>query len=339
MSDNETIEYYLKELLNKEGYLYDVINAGLWKNFTYVWINRMITTEFNINDIVIVTLPNPILNYLKKDFSLKKYYILMNSFQNNMEYLRAPNIKNCFLDHPGHHNAVLNRIDAARIFKDILPLLQFPSDKYFISWDIFLYYKKRFMTIESVDKEQKIGSIVVNCNPFTKGHRYLIEEACKKVDVLYIFVVEEDASEISFADRLNMVLIGTQDIKKVRVLPSGEYLISKKTFEQYFSKDNVTQVDDMGYDLHIFADVIAKELGITYRFVGEEPFDIVTRKYNEMMKKILPQSKIEVIEIPRKIGEDGQIISASRARKYIDEGNIKKVKVVLPEVIVKYLGY
>ena len=52
---------------------------------------------------------------------------------------------------------------------------------------------------------KKIGSLNVNCNPFTRGHRYLIEEALKRVDHLFLFVVEEDASEFSFKDRYEMV--------------------------------------------------------------------------------------------------------------------------------------
>ena len=35
-----------------------------------------------------------------------------------------------------------------------------------------------------------IGSIVMNCNPFTLGHRYLIEQSAAKVERLFVFVVE-----------------------------------------------------------------------------------------------------------------------------------------------------
>ena len=45
---------------------------------------------------------------------------------------------------------------------------------------------------------EKVGCIVMNCNPFTSGHRYLIEYALKNVDYLFIFVVEEDQSVFLF---------------------------------------------------------------------------------------------------------------------------------------------
>ncbi|MDO4191499.1 MAG: adenylyltransferase/cytidyltransferase family protein, partial [Bacteroidales bacterium] len=38
------------------------------------------------------------------------------------------------------------------------------------------------------------GCIVMNCNPVTKGHVYLIETAAKQVDTLHVFCVKEDAS-------------------------------------------------------------------------------------------------------------------------------------------------
>lgn len=56
-----------------------------------------------------------------------------------------------------------------------------------------------------------IGSIVMNCNPFTLGHRYLVEEASRQSDLLYIFVVEEDKSDFPFEDRFNMVKAGGQN--------------------------------------------------------------------------------------------------------------------------------
>lgn len=82
--------------------------------------------------------------------------------------------------------------------------------------------------------EGNIGAIVMNANPFTKGHRYLIETAAEKCDKLYVFVVSEDKSLFSAKDRLEMVKLGTKDIEKVTVLPTGPYLVSSATFPTYF---------------------------------------------------------------------------------------------------------
>lgn len=177
----------------------------------------------------------------------------------------------------------------------------------------------------------------MNCNPFTKGHRYLIEYACEQVDLLYVFVVEEDASLFAFEDRFNMVKDGTRDLDNICVLPSGRYIISKETFEEYFDKDSVTEVQDMAYDLHIFADVIAREFNISVRYVGEEPFDIVTLKYNETMKKILPESGVQVVEVPRMKNSVQEVISASSARKCIKQNRYEELGNYLPRTTIKYI--
>lgn len=41
---------------------------------------------------------------------------------------------------------------------------------------------------------EKIGAIVMNANPFTLGHRWLVEQAARQCDWLHLFVVKEDAS-------------------------------------------------------------------------------------------------------------------------------------------------
>ena len=81
---------------------------------------------------------------------------------------------------------------------------------------------------------KKVGAIVMNCNPFTNGHKYLIETARNKVDVLLIFVLEEDKSYFSYKDRMTMVKLGTADMGNVYVVPSGKFMISALTFPEYF---------------------------------------------------------------------------------------------------------
>ena len=179
----------------------------------------------------------------------------------------------------------------------------------------------------------KTGAIVMNCNPFTLGHRYLIEQACGQVDKLLIFVLEEDKSFFKFEDRLAMVKLGTDDLDKVSVIPSGRYIISAETLPGYFEKeDNPEIVLDATGDLDFFAKVIAKELNISVRFAGEEPIDGYTRQYNKAMSKILPENYIDFVEIPRK-EQCGSVISASRVRKLIKEKDYEGIKkLVLPQV-------
>lgn len=185
--------------------------------------------------------------------------------------------------------------------------------------------------------KRKIGSIVMNCNPFTYGHRYLIEESAKKVDELFIFVVEEDKSYFSFKDRLELVKRGTEDLKNVVVLPSGQFIISQRTFEAYSNKAALQDTKiDASLDVEIFGRNIAPALGITVRFAGEEPLDKVTKQYNDTMRRILPKYGIHFEIIPRKEYK-GEVISASRVRQLLNNNNFDEIAKIVPKTTFDYL--
>lgn len=184
----------------------------------------------------------------------------------------------------------------------------------------------------------RVGAIVMNANPFTAGHKYLIETASAQVEYLYVFVVEEDKSYFRFQDRMNMVERGTSDLKNVRVLPSGRYVLSASTMPEYFTKE--TRQDIVvcaSEDLEIFGMYVAPALGITKRFVGEEPFDKVTCQYNEAMKRILPEYGIELICIERKADQEDRVISASRVRKLLREKRYEEIEKIVPQSTFLYL--
>ncbi len=189
------------------------------------------------------------------------------------------------------------------------------------------------------DSKSKNGSIVMNCNPFTLGHRYLIEYAAYRVDYLYIFVVEENKSFFPFEDRFKLVQQGTADLSNVVVLPSGNFIISAVTFPGYFYKENLKETKiDCSNDLNVFAQYIAPALNIKVRFAGEEPLDPITKQYNEGMAEILPYHGIEFCEIPRKQDDEGVgVISASRVRNLLKEKDFNSLKKLVPLTTYNYL--
>lgn len=177
----------------------------------------------------------------------------------------------------------------------------------------------------------------MNCNPFTNGHKYLVELASSKVDYLYIFVVEEDLSVFPFKDRIQLVQKGTMHLRNVKVLPSGKYIISAITFPEYFSKDaNKNVVIDPSLDVELFAKFIAPALDIKVRFLGEEPIDETTRMYNSALLNVLPKHGISVEVIPRKIFNN-EPISASIVRKLLEQGDFDSIKNIVPESTYSYL--
>ncbi len=186
-------------------------------------------------------------------------------------------------------------------------------------------------------KEEKIGAAVMNCNPFTLGHRYLIETAAKECDWLYVFVLSEDKSQFPAADRLLLVKEGTKDIPNVTVLPTGPYLISSATFPTYFlPKDVQVQSVQCLLDIEIFTRYFVPKFHITTRFVGTEPLSQVTDLYNQALAANLPERGVELRQLVRLEQED-QPISASRVRALLGTGQSDAVKALVPPSTFVYL--
>ena len=191
----------------------------------------------------------------------------------------------------------------------------------------------RFLAgLERPESEVETGCIVCNCNPFTNGHRYLIETAAKQVEALHVFVLSEKKSLFPPEVRLKLVREGCQDLKNVFVHETGPYMVSSATFPSYFIKDK-TRVDEIycKLDIRLFGERIAPALHIRRRFVGTEPNCPVTRFYNEQLKARLPEFGIELIEIPRREC-GGEAISASRVRALMEKGNLEAIRPLVPEI-------
>lgn len=180
-----------------------------------------------------------------------------------------------------------------------------------------------------------VGALVMNCNPFTKGHRYLVETAAKECDQVYVFVLSEDKSHFSAKDRMEMVKLGAQDLKNVTVLPTGPYLISSATFPSYFLKDreNVNNIQCL-LDIEVFAKYYAPKFGITRRYVGTEPLSALTQQYNQALRTYLPAKGIELREIPR-LENDGIPVSATNARSNLHDP--AALKALVPDTTYTYL--
>lgn len=177
------------------------------------------------------------------------------------------------------------------------------------------------------------GVVVMNCNPFTLGHRYLIEQAAKQVERLFVMVVREDCSLFSYAERKAMVKQGVAHLKNVTVIDGSEYAISQATFPTYFLKRLDDAADtQMLLDLDLFRRHIAPALGATVRFVGTEPTDQLTRRYNQLMHEVLA----DVREIVR-LEKEGNAVSASRVRKAMEQGDMSTIRQLVPPTTLPYI--
>lgn len=198
-------------------------------------------------------------------------------------------------------------------------------------------YIESIRIAKRIKKDETVGAIVMNANPFTLGHRYLIEKAANCVTYLYVMVVRENLSEFQFEDRFRLVREGTAQFRNVFVVSSGSFVLSRQTMSEYFQKEELQESRiDASRDVAFFGSYIAPALSISVRFVGEEPLDRVTRQYNEEMKEKLPEYGVKMIEIPREsVGET--IISASAVRKLYRDENWTELEKLLPEVTLHFL--
>jgi len=235
---------------------------------------------------------------------------------------------------------ILNKYNSSRIDDDNILLHHgekqlCPKDETEINE--YLRRVSRFINKKISVEEQTIGAIVMTANPFTYGHRSLIKYASEQVDWLYVFVVEEDAFMFSFEARIKLVNEGVRDLANVTIIPSGNFIISKKTFNDYFHKEQqrVKKVN-ANEDLYIFSKYIAPYFGIKIRFAGEENLDKITKQYNDLMRRVLPKYGIEFFEIRREKRE-GVDISASAVRKLMVNDNLDKVSVLVPKTTYKYI--
>lgn len=239
------------------------------------------------------------------------------------------------------HNFIFTKLDKINVFESLnFKVVYEVENAALLEYGIY-DINKALDDISSkyyIDMITPKGALVMNCNPFTKGHRFLVEEAARSCAQVLLFVVEEDKSLFPFKHRYNIVKDSVSDLKNVTVIPGGEYIISSATFPSYFLRkedERLRAYEDM--DCGIFGKYFCSKFNIVKRFVGEEPYCNVTNSYNVRLKEILPKYGVELIEIERKKYAD-EFISASRVRELIENSKMVEVEKIVSEATWKFLN-
>jgi [citrate (pro-3S)-lyase] ligase len=182
---------------------------------------------------------------------------------------------------------------------------------------------------------EKVGAIVMNANPFTLGHRHLVEQAAQQCDVLHLFVVREDASFFPFSARLEMVRAGVAHLPNVIVHEGSQYIISRATFPAYFLKDTgKVQQAWSEIDVLIFRDHIAPALGSPIALSAQSHFAISPVSTT---RRCMPAFfRIDVVEMPR-IKATGNAISASEVRRLLKTQQFTRIREIVPESTFAHL--
>lgn len=183
----------------------------------------------------------------------------------------------------------------------------------------------------------RVGAIVMNANPFTRGHLYLVEQALGQVDALHLFMVSEDVSAFPFVVRERLIRAGTAHLKGLWCHPTGPYLVSSATFPAYFiHEEEALTLAQARLDVQVFAR-ISEALRITDRFVGEEPFSPATALYNQAMQEALPALGIRLHILPRLELPGLGPISATRVRGLLAEGRLAELQPLVPPTTYAFL--
>ena len=182
--------------------------------------------------------------------------------------------------------------------------------------------------------DNKKAAVIINANPMTFGHLYLIETASKENEEVLVFVVSEDLSSFPFEDRFEIIKKATAHLDNVLVLPTLSYLVSKITFPKYFLREDQLIKDEQTLvDVLVYKEYYTKIFNIVIRYLGEEPFSFNTNKYNEVLKNYLG-SRIKIIKRKQ---IDTEIVSASLVRKLIKDNNMDEIKKYVPLATYEYL--
>ncbi len=241
----------------------------------------------------------------------------------------------------GHFNVFLHtKHDTARFFSQLgfYTIAEVNRSLVFMenSRDAFSRYLER-ISAQRVDAP-RAGAIVMNANPFTLGHQYLVEKASRECDVLHLFTVREDVSAFPYAVREQLIRQGTRHLGNLRYHDTDNYIVSSATFPSYFIQDSeaVTRAQ-AAVDAAVFGR-IAGVLGLSVRFVGDEPYSFATNLYNQVMSERLPGFGVELVIVPRREGAGNLPISATRVRERIMANDLEGLQPLVPDTTYDFLA-
>ena len=335
--DDKTIASHLQKMLNKANIAANVFNHGAMQG-SFLLNSLISALLLKVSDGDIIAILDDFENCVKQNIS---------SLIKTAEWFAFEDKKNlhCFWDNATHCSSAGNKIFAQRIFnlcsfkilnaeqnknkmltKNALKALE--EKQFHLTPSAFIHMKelKKYCNISC----SKRGLVLIHACPFTKGHKYLVDTALKTVDHLFVFVVAEYFHGYSVFDRYDMVRKALESYNNVTVLQSEKYFVNKQLFPEYGQRTSpLNNTDDVERNEKLLASILCDKLGITHRFIGEEPNDQVTAKYNCIVKKYCEQYNIKCCVVPR-MTIDGIIVSAKTFRKMLSAGDIANARKFVP---------
>ena len=256
-------------------------------------------------------------------------------------------LKDWYLDNPFHCNGQANSKIAAEIFNHLKSVSQSQianeRSSLIDSMKIKLHhnpysvldstelneYEKYLEQFSCSSNVKTKGAVVLNANPCTLGHLYLVREALKYVDFLYVFLVEDSTGNLPYIEREIMLKEALKYNKRVKVIRGGSIMTSEIIFPEYFNRSSKPSKVSLVLAHRCFGQVVSKRLGVTYRFFGTEPNDPLTRALNESAGEILPEYGIKPIFVKR-MSIEGKYVSAKNVRTLLDAKSFSMLARLVP---------
>lgn len=191
--------------------------------------------------------------------------------------------------------------------------------------------------------------ILINANPFTVGHRYLIEIASGRSQAVVVFVIqgrtesgsrgnhEKTGIEIPFEDRLGLVKQCTQDLGNVLVLPSGQYLISRDDYPASYLKEKLGNVPAHAMLNSLTLCLTARAIGAGTIFAGDEPRDEMSEIHLNALRQRCRENSITIKVAERKRLGD-RYISSAMVREALSRGRCDELPLLVPNQVQQYLA-
>jgi [citrate (pro-3S)-lyase] ligase len=334
--DDETISSYMRQydLGN-----YNIYNCATIGDTMINIYNRIINFDIEKNDIVIVGVHPVILN---RNFDLFSTIRTMN-------YFEQPHDKENFVD-MSHYTAFCHRNLAKIIYESIKGLLTLnkgfeiedsKSKKVIEAFNNYkLIVKQKGWKLK---KSDEIGIAVMSANPFTIGHRHLVELGSKMFDYFVIFLMQ-DGYDLIFDKKecQKIVEVGVSDLDNVIVAPFPEGCITWDDFCPEYNNVAARHAKNFiginVYDLANMLVVMCKEGNFSHYIAGIETDDAVTRQMCLHFKNICELNGINFIAIPRKkIGDNEKSISGTECRKLLETKQYDKLLKVLQPNVLQYI--
>ncbi|AOG60989.1 [citrate (pro-3S)-lyase] ligase [Spiroplasma helicoides] len=196
-------------------------------------------------------------------------------------------------------------------------------------------YKKYKTYIQNLLTGNDIAILLMNCNPLTKGHGFLIEYASKKYQQVYIIPVKEDVSLFTYEERKQMLSLFVKNFTNVALLKGSDYLISKATFPTYFlNEEDKIVIANSEVDANVFVNLFENTKSKITRVVGSEPNSRTTNLYNNVMNTVLEKNNIGFEQVER-YTINNNVVSASTVRKNIYEN--KEWESLVPQTTIEII--